>query len=137
MFNFTRDQLEEFPVGVPLSFYTDRLQDYRIEPYALVNHRRILTRLQLGGIWFTFVGVIDPDDVIVLVELSWYEDGVSFEGFPLAGVNMAELKQILIEKGMVPVLENDLINVPSHQLGFYFFEDRVRAVSSTTPDFES
>lgn len=137
MFNFTRDQLEDFPVGVPLSFYTDRLQDYRIQPYTLLDHRRILARLQLGGIWFTVVGVIDPNDVVILVELSWYEDGVSFEGFPLAGVDMAELERVLIEKGMVPVVENVLIKVPSHLLGFYFFEDRVRAISWATPDFES
>ena len=74
---------------------------------------------------------------MILVELSWHEDAVSFEGFPLAGVDMAELEKVLIEKGMAPVLENDLINVPSHQLGFYFFEDHVAAISWTTPDFES
>lgn len=43
MFDFTRDPLEDFPVGVPLSFYTDRLQDYQIEPYALSDHRRIVS----------------------------------------------------------------------------------------------
>ena len=137
MFNFTRDQLEDFPFGVPLSFYTDRLQDYQIEPYALLDHRRIVADVQLGGVGFTVVGVIDPNDLMILVELSWHEDAVSFEGVPLEGVDMAELEQVLIEKGMVPVLENDLIKVPSHLLGFYFFEDRVRAISWATPDFES